>query len=266
MARLHSRAHIEPHDDLDNVLHSFHEWVVEKARADRNRKISSGRNDAAAERSYISPSFASPGPSIVSNQQAMTEEISGNEPSVGRRIFRSFIYSLAVAALVTVAWQAYRDEQTKEMISAWGSRSLSWLSSVPGRKVAFGQHPATAASTNSSDQSVAVAQLGSAQTGADVFREVHQQLEAAMSDLGIIRRTVEQIATKQEQMAQDIATLQATQRDVNRKIISSLAQVAAVRAAQKNVPKVARQEPAGQPASAPLPVSPPPAGTPPPAQ
>ena len=193
----------------------------------------------------------------------MTEEISGNEPSVARRVFRMFIYSLAVAALVTVAWQAYRDEQTKEMISGWGSRSLSWLSAVPGRKVAAGEHPASA---NSSNQAVAVAQLGSAQMGVDVFRQIQQQLEAAMSDLVIIRRTVEQIASKQEQMAQDIATLQATERDVNQKIISSIVQAAAVRAARKNVPKVARQEPLGQPASAPLPVPPPPAGTPPQAQ
>jgi hypothetical protein len=265
MASLQSRARIEPNDDLDNVLHSFHEWMAEKAQADRNRKISSGRNDAAAERSYIPPSFGSPGPSIVPNQQAMTEEISGNEPSVGRRVFRTFIYSLAVAALVIVAWQAYRDEKTKEMISSWGSRSLSWLSSVPARKAAINQHPATAASTNSSNQSVAIAQSGSAQTGADVFREVLQQLEAAMSDLGVIRRTVEQIATKQEQMAQDIATLQAAQRDVNQKIISSLAQAAAVRAARKNVPKATHPEPVGQPASPP-PVPPPPAGTPPQAQ
>src|SRR5271170_6370438 len=160
MARLQSRAPIEPNDDLDNVLHSFHEWMAEKAQADRNRKISLGRNDAVGERSYIPPSIASPGPSIVPNQQAMTEEISGNEPSVGRRVFRTFIYGLAVAALVTVAWQAFRDEQTKEIISAWGSRSLSWLSSVPGRKAAIGQHPATAASTNLSNQSVAVAQSG----------------------------------------------------------------------------------------------------------
>jgi hypothetical protein len=87
-----------------------------------------------------------------------------------------------------------------------------------------------------------------------------------MSDLGIIRRTVEQIATKQEQMAQDIATLQATERDVNQKIIASLAQAAAVRAARKNVPKITRPEPVGQPASAPLPVPSPPAGTAPPTQ
>ena len=268
MARLQSRAPIEPNDDLDNVLHSFHEWMVEKAQADRNRKISSGRNDAAGERSYIPPSIASPGPSIVPNQRAMSEEISSNKPSVGRRVFRTFVYSLAVAALVTVAWQAYRDEQTKEMISGWGSRSLSWLSAGPGRKVAFGQHPATAASANSSDQAVAVAQSGSAQTGADVFREVQKQLEAAMSDLGSIRHTLEQIASKQERMAQDIATLQATQRDVNQKIISWLAQAAAVRAAQKNVPKAPRPEPVGQPASAPPPaLAPVPlAGTPPPAQ
>jgi peptidoglycan hydrolase CwlO-like protein len=76
---------------------------------------------------------------------------------------------------------------------------------------------------------------------------------------------VEQIASKQEQMAQDIATLQAAERDVNQKI-SALTTATAVRAARKNVPKTVYPEPAGQPASAPLPVSRPPAGTPAPAQ
>ena len=79
MARLQSRAQNEQHDDVENVLQSFHEWMVKKAQADRNRKISSGRNDAAKENPYIPPTIASPGPSIVPNQQATIEEISGSK-------------------------------------------------------------------------------------------------------------------------------------------------------------------------------------------
>ncbi len=265
MARLQSRAQNEQHDDVENVLQSFHEWMVKKAQADRNRKISSGRNDAAKENPYIPPTIASSGPSIVPNQQATIEEISGNKPSVGRLVFRTFVYSLAVAALVAVAWLAYSDVETRQMMRAWEHSSLTWLSSRSDHKRSVGPHLAATSTPKLSDQAAAVTQSGSPETGADVSREVQRQLEAAISDLGIIRRTVEQIASKQEQMAQDIATLQATERDVNQKIISSLAQAAAARAARKNAQKVARPEPAGQQISEPLPV-PPPAGTTPPAQ
>jgi hypothetical protein len=265
MVRLQSQARNVQHDDFDNVLRSFHEWMVEKAQADRNGKVSSGWNDTAGESSYVFPSVASPGPSIVPNQRAMSEEISGNKPSIGRRVFRTFIYSLTVAALVAVAWQAYSDDETRKIIRAWEHSSLTWLSSLSGHKSSVGPHLAAASTPKSSDQAAAVAQSESAPAGADVSREGQQQLQAAVSDLAIIRRTVEQIASKQEQMAQDIATLQAAERDVNQKI-SALTTATAVRAARKNVPKTVYPEPAGQPASAPLPVSRPPAGTPAPAQ
>ena len=266
MARLQSQAHNEQRDDFDNVLRSFHEWMAEKAQADRNGKIFSARHSTAGQSSYVPPSVASPGPSIVPNQRVMSEEISGNKPSVGRRVFRTFAYGLAVAALVAVAWQAYSDDETRKMMRAWKHSSLTWLSSLSGHKSSVGPHLATASTPKSSDQAAALAQLGPAPTGTDMPREVHQQLQAAVGDLAVIRRTVEQIASKQEQMAQDIATLQATERDINQKIISSLAQAAPVRTARKSVPGMVPSDHAGQPASAALPASPPSPRMPPPAQ
>ena len=236
-------------DDFDSVLRSFQEWMHQKGEADRNRrKVPSDRNNLAGKKAYVFPSIA-PGPSIAPNQQAVVEEISGNKSSFGRRIFRTFAYGLAVAALLAIAWQAYQDDAIKRTIIDWERSSLAWLSSQSRQRSSGGRSLPAASIT--ADQEHAVAQAESAPELADVSRAVQQQLQAVASDLAIVRRTAEQIASKQEQMAQDIATLQASERDVTQKI-SSLAQAAA--AARKNAQKAAHPERANQPVAEPLPV------------
>jgi hypothetical protein len=47
-----------------------------------------------------------------------------------------------------------------------------------------------------------------------------QQIEPITRDLTIVRRSLEQIAAKQEQMAQNIATLQAAEQDIRQKMSS----------------------------------------------
>ena len=212
MAGSQGQARNVPPDDFDNVLRSFHEWMHQKGEADRNRrKVSSDRKNTAGKKSYVFPSIA-PGPSIVPKQQAIVEEISGNKSSFGRRIFRTFAYGLAVAALLAIAWQAYQDDAIKRTIIDWERSSLAWLSSQ-SRQRSSGDRSLPAASIKA-DQEHAVAQAELAPELADVSRAVQQQLQAVASDLAIVRRTAEQIASKQEQMAQDIATLQASERDV----------------------------------------------------
>ena len=263
MVSLQSQAHDVQHDDHDNVLRSFKEWMVQEAQADRNRKAFLGLNDTAGENSYISPNIASQEPPINPNQRAVIEEISDNKPSVGRRVFRTFVYSLIFAAMVAVAWQAYRDDEAKKMFSVLGHSWLTWVSSLSRHKSSVGSDPATARAPKSSDQTAAVAQSGAAPALADVSRELQQQLQAVISDLAIVRRAVEQIASKQEQMAQDIATLQAAERNVSQKVSSPAppAQAAAVRPPRRKVPKMVRPAPVEQPPSVPPPVSPPPAET-----
>ena len=259
MAGSQGQARNVPPDDFDNVLRSFHEWMHQKGEADRNRrKVPSDRNNLAGKKAYVFPSIA-PGPSIVPKQQAIVEEISGNKSSFGRRIFRTFAYGLAVAALLAIAWQAYQDDAIKRTIIDWERSSLAWLSSQSRERSSGGQ--SLPAASTKAYQEHAVAQSGSAPELADVSPAVQQQLQAVASDLAIVRRTAEQIASKQEQMAQDIATLQASERDVNQKI-SSLAQAAA--AARKNAQKAAHPERANQRVAEPLPV--PEVRTPPPPQ
>jgi hypothetical protein len=84
-----------------------------------------------------------------------------------------------------------------------------------------------------------------------------QQLEPLASNLDVVRRSVEQLAAKQEQMAQNIATLQALEEDIRQKVSSpppSPSQQAA------SIPQYNPPQPRVQSSSVPRP--PPPAGPP----
>lgn len=247
-----NQADAAQHDDPAKALRSLKEWVAQKALVDR--KASSGEN------SNVSPSISASGPSIVPKQRAIGEKISDGRPSRGRRVFRTFASGVVVAALVAVAWQAFQDKDTKKNLRAWGRAPLTWLSTLSGQNL-VGQNLATATGPKSMERVE-----GSTSVGADASPEMQSQLRAAVNDLAIIRQTLQQIASKQEQMAQDIAALQAVGRDINQRVFSL--SWAVVHAQLKNGPNTVQPpEPGGQPASAPLPVvSRPPVGTARPAQ
>ena len=101
------------------------------------------------------------------------DQVASNRPSIGRRIFRSVIrFSIAVLIGIgaTLAWQSHGDE-AKETIRTWAP-SLGWLLSVSATK-----SPAAAATS----------------------RELVQEIEPIARDLAVVRRSVEQLAAKQEQ-------------------------------------------------------------------
>jgi hypothetical protein len=113
-------------------------------------------------------------------------------PSIGRRIVRSLTrFSIAVLIGVgaTLGWQSYGDA-AKEMVVA-RAPMLAWLLSTSTTK-----SPVVAATSP-----------GPA-----------QQLEPLASNLDAVRRSVEQLAYKQEQIAQNIAALQAVQEDIRQKM------------------------------------------------
>jgi hypothetical protein len=119
-----------------------------------------------------------------------------DRPSTSRRLTRSFV-RVFLAVLIgvggTLAWQSYGGE----MVRTWAP-SLGWLLPVSSLEV-----PAPAV------------------TSADL----QQQLKPVALDLAIVRRSVEQLAInqdqlarKQDQMAQVIAGLQAAEQDISQKI------------------------------------------------
>ena len=100
------------------------------------------------------------------------DQVASNRPSIGRRIFRTvtrFLIAVLIGVGATLAWQSHGDE-AKETIRTWAP-SLGWLLSVSAPT-----SPAAAATS----------------------RELVQEIEHIARDLAIVRRSVEQLAAKQE--------------------------------------------------------------------
>ena len=114
--------------------------------------------------------------------------LAGTRPSATRRLFRAIVrFSVAVLIGVagTLAWQYYGGATVR----AWAP-SLGWLAPAdpPGPAV--------------------------------TSPELQTQLKPVALDLAIVRRSVEQLATKEDQLAQGLALVQSAEQDINQKIFA----------------------------------------------
>ena len=162
--------------------------------------------------------------------------VASGRPSIGRRIFRTltrFSITVLIGVGATLGWQSYGDA-AKEMLVA-RAPALGWVLSVSTTK-----SPVVAATST----------------------DPMQQLAPLASNLDVVRRSVEQLAAKQEQMAQNIAALRAVEEDVRQKMSSTPPAPAPVQQAasipQPKPPQPKAQSSAVQSSSVPRP--PPPAG------
>jgi hypothetical protein len=174
-------------------------------------------------------SIRSPRPSGLKD-----DHVASDRPSIGRRIFRTltrFFIAVLIGVGATLAWQSHGDA-ARDMVVA-RAPLLGWLFSISTTK-----SPAVAA------------------TAADPV----QQLEPLASNLDIVRRGVEQLAAQQEQMARNIATLQAVDEDIRQKVSSPPPSPSPQAASipQQKPPQLRMQPSAVQSSSVPRP--PPPAG------
>ena len=138
----------------------------------------------------VKPSIHSPRSSSLRDDQ-----VASDRPPVGRRLLRTltrFFIAVLIGVGGTLAWQSQGDA-AREMVVA-RAPTLAWLLSVSTTK-----SPAVAA------------------TSPDPV----QQLGPLASNLDIVRRSVEQLAAKQDQMAQTIAALQAVEEDIRQKMSST---------------------------------------------
>jgi len=141
----------------------------------------------------------------------------------------------SIAALIgvgaTLGWQSYGDA-AKEMVIA-RAPTLAWLLSISTTK------PPVVATTSPDPM---------------------QQLAPLASNLDVVRRSVEQLAAKQEQMAQNIAALQAVEEDIRQKVSSTHPSPGPQAA---SIPQPTPPQPRAQPSavrSSSAPRPPPPAG------
>src|SRR6266446_6257699 len=177
----------------------------------------------------VKPSIHSPRSSSLRDDQ-----VASDRPPVGRRIFRTLTrFSIAVLIGVggTLAWQSYGDAARGMVIAR--APTLAWLLSVSTTR-----SPAVAA------------------TSPDPV----QQLGPLASNLDVVRRSVEQLAAKQDQMAQNIATLQAVEEDIRQKMSYTppSQQAASIPQPKPKPPQPRAQSSAVQSSPAPRPL--PPAG------
>jgi hypothetical protein len=149
------------------------------------------------------------------------DQFSSKRPSLGRRASRAvvrFLITFCLGVAAAFAWQSYGDA-AKEMIAS-SSPQLGWLA----------PQAAPIAQTDSD----IVAPAAPATPTPDL-----QQLKAMSLDLAAVRQNVEQLAAQfaagQQQMAGDIATLQAAQQDILHRISPPPPRPAAI-PARKPVP------------------------------
>jgi hypothetical protein len=116
-----------------------------------------------------------------------------SKPSIGRRMFRA-VSRFAIVVLIgvgaTLGWQAYG--HTAKYMLATSAPEIAWLASyIPAPKP-----PVTAAAA----------------------ANPAAQLEPLAANLEYVRRSVEQLALKQEQIIRNIAALQAVEEDIRQRV------------------------------------------------
>jgi hypothetical protein len=161
------------------------EWLTAEETSSGGPRDRDARSDLRIGIWPMKPSIRSPRPSGLKD-----DHIASDRP--GRRIFRTltrFFIAVLIGIGATLGWQSHGDAARAMVVAQ--APSLGWLLSV------------------STTKSLAVAA-----TAPDPV----QQLEPLASNLDAVRRSVEQLAAKQEQMAQNIATLQAVEEDIRQKV------------------------------------------------
>ena len=176
------------------------------------------------------------------------EGLVSGRPSIVSRMFRTiarFSIAVLIGVCATLAWQSHGD-QAKEMVSTWVP-ALRWLSPV--------STTISPSDGQGSAQDMALPVLQRTAPAAAVTPPELAQLDPMARDLAAMRRSLDQLAAKQEEMAKNFARLEAAEQDIKKKILSSpLSQAVPVPPRKPQRPTA--QSPAGQssPASTPPPV------------
>ena len=267
MDSLQSPSPNDPRQEGDLVLPVPKEPTVEEARSVRPARDAHAGRDSADE--FIGTPWGGsdfsaglravePGIDVPPRSDFNNDQFASDMPSIGRRTFRA-LARFSIAALIgvgaTFAWQS-RGDEAKEMVRTWVP-SLGLLSPVSTTKspadvdvAAVQTGPTPAGQRSAQDaalpQPAPATQTVPAPTAAAISPASAQQLEAMARDLAVVRRSVEQLAAKQERMAHNIATLQAVEQDTKEKMSSPSPSRSVRVPPRKNVSRVVPPEPAAQ--------------------
>ena len=168
--------------------------------------------------------------------------VARERPSVGRRALRTVAcgFVLVAVAVSAFALLSFDNDGKRNFVGSWDYISQRWsqiahdTDPAPAATVVVVSKPspqaplqvtAVASPTPASTQPAAPLATGSS-------TDSQQQVDALVKDLAIVRHLVEGLAAKQDQLARDIAALQAGEANV-REQIASLPQPATVRVRPK---------------------------------
>jgi hypothetical protein len=160
--------------------------------AEKAEQASSGRPARAADARFDQRAGMRPTTASVHTLHAFGrkgDQVASERPSIGRRIFRTlvrFVVTVLIGVGGTLAWQTYGDT-AREMVAAQAPTLASLL--PPTRLPILSASPYPA-----------------------------QQPAAQASSVDAVRRSVELLAARQEQMAQSLAALLAIEADVRQKM------------------------------------------------
>ena len=224
----------------DEVVRSIEELLIQQARA---AKATSQKADTAncgtGNPTHFSPSIAPAEPSIEPSSNGSSEP--NSTPT--SRVVRTVVAGLFLAIGVVVVWQIYHDNQS--IIETLAHSSAIWLSSSVGSAQRVSELSAQS-SAKTSDQAAQTPTAISME--ANELADFRQQILAVVNDLAVLRRDVEQLSGKHEQMSRNVETVQASLQDVGEKI-SSLSQpvptpapVSAQAQPRRNAPRLVRAE------------------------
>src|SRR5712675_1802008 len=138
-------------------------------------------------------------------------DVTRERPSLGGRALRAlarFLLMFCIGVAATLGWQSYGDAARENVASSYPQ--LAWLSPQPAP-------PAPAAPT------IPAPDL--------------EQLKAMSLGLAAVRQSVDQLAAGQQQMATDIAKLQADEQDILHKMTAAPLPRPAAAPARKPVPQ-----------------------------
>jgi len=241
-------------DQGDDVLLAFREWLTAPEQITRlglhpgGYGSSDDDDDTAREEFHSSPGISAAEPLIEpkSRQPSFRSDgISRRRRSVGRRAFRTvargFIF-IAVMVGAAYAWQSYADDNTRNTLGADIVRTLEvsqgWFLSVLRTELRSNSDVPTKPVSQTSGPAPTVTQSAPAEVVASSSLEFQNQLDDIKDTLTVVRSIVEQLAARQEQLTQDIATLQAAEQKISQNIAKPPPPTAVHVPPAKNVPRI----------------------------
>jgi hypothetical protein len=226
-------------DEVDDVLVAFWEWL----------RLQEVRWRAGPDRKefHFSPSIAV-GDSFL---DAHRPPAALQRPSVAWRVLRTFIWGFLLTVIVcgTFAWQS-SDVRAKDWLRDWVINAVAGLRSVHNEAPAgagVAVEPVSKPSDASPIRDAALLQAAppiqsTLAPATELSTELQRQLETMVDDIAVVHRLVDRLAARQEQMAQDVATLQAAQQNIIDKITFLSRSPTTPGPPGKNVPRVVHSE------------------------